>query len=117
MAVGMDEKAFPNPTEIDITRDPNLYVHHGYGPHKCIGRPIVEIAMAAQLKVFAKLKNLTRAPGPQGEMKSTFPTPSPGKIEVFMKEDWSDWWPFPTCKFASELVICFMVKTALITPC
>jgi len=109
MAVGMDEAVFPNPTEIDITRDPNLYVHHGYGPHKCIGRPIVEISMAAQLKVFAKLKNLTRAPGPQGEMKSTFPTPSPGKIEVFMKEDWSDWWPFPTCKFASELVICSML--------
>jgi hypothetical protein len=98
MAVGMDEMVFPNPTEIDITRDPSLYLHHGYGPHKCIGRPIVEIAMAAQLKVFAKLKNLTRAPGPQGEMKSTFPTPSPGKIEVFMKEDWSDWWPFPTCE-------------------
>ena len=99
MAVGMDETVFPNPTEIDITRDPNLYIHHGYGPHKCIGRPIVEIAMAAQLKVFAKLKNLRRAPGLQGELKSTFPTPSPGKIEVFMKEDWSDWWPFPACEF------------------
>jgi hypothetical protein len=99
MAAGMDETVFPNPTEIDITRDPSLYLHHGYGAHKCIGRPIVEIAMAAQLKVFAKLKNLTRAPGPQGEMKSTFPTPSPGKIEVFMKEDWSDWWPFPTCEY------------------
>jgi hypothetical protein len=42
-------------------------------------------------------------------MKSTFPTPSPGKIEVFMKEDWSDWWPFPTCKFVTRI--------ALITPC
>jgi hypothetical protein len=56
--------------------------------------------MAAQLKVLAKLKNLRRAPGPQGQMKSARPTPSPGKVEVFMKEDWSDWWPFPTCELS-----------------
>ena len=99
VAAGLDESVFPNPTEIDITRNKDLYIHHGYGPHKCLGRPIVEIAMAAQLRVFAKLKGLKRAPGLQGELKLNVPEPSPGKIEVFMKEDWSDWWPFPTSKF------------------
>ena len=63
--------------------------------------------MAAQLKVFAKLENLTRAPGPQGHIKSTTPSPNPegsepqktpGQIKVFMKEDYSDWWPFPESK-------------------
>lgn len=107
MAAGMDESVFPNPSTIDITRDRSLYIHHGYGPHKCLGRPIVEIAMAAQLRVFAKLKKLRRAPGLQGEMKSCFPTPSPGKIEVFMKEDWSDWWPFPTCESVPKDIMGF----------
>jgi hypothetical protein len=108
VAAGMDPDVFPNPEEIDITRDSNLYLHHGYGKHACIGRPIVEIAMAAQLKVFAKLKNLRRAPGLQGQIKRTVPPPNPvssdphenpGRIEAFMKEDWSDWWPFPCCKY------------------
>lgn len=107
IAAGLDPKAFPKPEEINLNRDRSLYIHHGYGPHRCIGRPIVEISMAAQLKVFAKLKNLRRAPGPQGELKfsipapdpvSSHPAPNPGSIKVFLKEDWSDWWPFPTSK-------------------
>jgi hypothetical protein len=112
VSAGVDPAVFPNPLEIDITRDSDLYLHHGYGKHTCIGRPLVEVAMASQLKVFAKLKNLRRAPGPQGEIKRTVPPPNPvssdphenpGRIEAFMKEDWSDWWPFPTCKFSRRL--------------
>ncbi|KAJ9612991.1 hypothetical protein H2200_002932 [Cladophialophora chaetospira] len=105
ITAGLDETTFPNPRTIDPTRDRSLYVHHGYGPHSCLGRPMVEVAMAAQLKVFAKLKNLRRAPGPQGMLKKTIPAPNPtsndpkanpGSIEVFMLEDWSSWYPFPT---------------------
>ncbi|RMZ89577.1 hypothetical protein DV736_g3200, partial [Chaetothyriales sp. CBS 134916] len=105
ISAGLDPKVFPNPKEIKLDRKRDLYIHHGHGQHACLGRPIVEVAMAAQLKVFAKLKNLKRAPGLQGELKKTSPTPnpvssdpkpSPGRIDVFMKEDWSDWWPFPT---------------------
>ena len=105
LTAGLDDKVFSNPRNIDPTRDRSLYVHHGYGPHSCLGRPMVEVSMAAQLKVFAKLKNLRRAPGPQGHLKKTTPAPnpfgsnpqaSPGSIEVFMLEDWSSWYPFPT---------------------
>lgn len=105
VTAGLDPKAFPNPHEIKLNRPRDRYIHHGYGAHACLGRPIVEIAMAAQLKVFARLKNLRPAPGPQGEMKRTIPPPNPvssdpqpnpGSITVYMKEDWSDWWPFPT---------------------
>ncbi|KIW81777.1 hypothetical protein Z517_04803 [Fonsecaea pedrosoi CBS 271.37] len=105
IAAGLDESVFPNPRQIDPTRDRSLYIHHGYGPHACLGRPMVEVAMAAQLKVFAKLKNLRRAPGPQGQLKKTVPAPNPtssdpksnpGTVEVFMLEDWSSWYPFPT---------------------
>lgn len=104
VAAGLDPTVFPEPRDIKLDRDRSLYIHHGWGPHKCLGRPIVEVAMAAQLKVFAKLKNLRRAPGPQGHIKCTSPSPNPegsepqktpGQIKVFMKEDYSDWWPFP----------------------
>ena len=112
IAAGLDAKVFPKPEEINLNRDRNLYIHHGYGPHKCIGRPIVEVSMAAQLKVFAKLKDFRRAPGLQGQLKSTIPAPdpesshpapNPGAIQVYLKEDWSDWWPFPTCKFPMSI--------------
>ncbi|KAG9780764.1 heme peroxidase, partial [Aureobasidium melanogenum] len=108
ITAGLDETVFPNPREIDPSRDRSLYIHHGHGPHACLGRPMVEVAMAAQLKVFAKLKNLRRAPGPQGHLKKTVPMPnptssdpkpSPGSIQVYMEENWSSWWPFPTSKF------------------
>ena len=110
-AAGLDPSpdAFPDPHSIILDRPRDRYIHHGYGQHACLGRPIVEIAMAAQLKVFAKLKNLRRAPGLQGELKknspaanpvSSAPKENPGKIWVFMKEDWSDWWPFPTSEFS-----------------
>lgn len=105
VAAGLDPTVFPDPESIKLDRDRSLYVHHGLGPHACLGRPMVEIAMAAQLKIFARLRNLRRAPGPQGEMKSSVPLPNPvssdpganpGSLRVYMKEDWSDWWPFPT---------------------
>ena len=122
VAAGLDPKAFSDPHEIKLDRDRSLYLHHGWGSHKCIGRPIVEVAMASQLKVFAKLKNLRRAPGPQGEiktgntegkLKSSTPDPNPegsepqkapGQIKVFMKEDYSDWWPFPASELTPSLI-------------
>lgn len=105
VSAGLDPKAFPEPTKIKLDRPRDRYLHHGYGAHACLGRPIVEIAMAAQLKTFARLRNLRPAPGPAGQMKRSIPKPNPvssdpqdnpGSITVYMKEDWSDWWPFPT---------------------
>ncbi len=108
ITAGLDGTVFPNPRTIDPNRERSLYVHHGWKTHSCLGRPMVEVAMAAQLKVFAKLKNLRRAPGPQGFLKKTIPAPNPtssdpksnpGAVEVFMLEDWSSWYPFPTSEF------------------
>lgn len=96
-AACLDPTVFPNPQAIDLTRPLDKYIHHGWGPHICIGRPIVETAMAAQLRVFAQLKNLDRAPGVAGELKSKTVN---GPFKVFMKEDWTEWWPFPASKFS-----------------
>lgn len=102
----MDAERFPDPYEIKLDRPDESYIHHGYGPHACLGRPIVVTAMASQLRVFGRLKNLRRAPGPQGEMKSTLVN---GVIKVFMKEDWSDWWPYPTSE-------CLSLEGSLLRP-
>ena len=107
---GLDPKVFPDPLKIDPSRDRSLYIHQGWGPHSCLGRPMVEVAMASQLKVFAKLKNLRRAPGEQGILKKTIPLPNPtssdphpnpGSISVYLLEDYSSWFPFPTSKSRS----------------
>ena len=71
------------------------YIHHEWGLHSCLGWPIVETAMAAQLRVFAQLKNLRRAPGVAGQLKKKTVD---GPFTVYLKHDWSDWWPFPACK-------------------
>lgn len=76
--------------------------------------------MAAQLKVFAKLKNLRRAPGAQGELKKTIPNPNPtssdpkpnpGSVEVFMLENFSSWYPFPTSKYSVLSLISHMLTS------
>jgi len=92
VTAGVDPKVFPDPLKIKLDRPDSAYIHHGDGGHACLGRPIVMIAMAVQLGAFARLKNLRRAPGPAGQLKSTTVN---GAFVVYMNEDWSDWTPFP----------------------
>lgn len=52
--------------------------------------------MASQLRIFAQMKNLRRAPGAQGVLKSKVVN---GVFKVYMNENWNDWVPFPSSKF------------------
>ncbi|KAK6544846.1 hypothetical protein TWF694_001527 [Orbilia ellipsospora] len=88
-----DPTVFPDPLEVKLDRPEEAYIHYGYGPHRCLGRDANLIALTAMLKVFGKLKNLRRAPGIQGTLKYL---PRPGGSKVYLKEDWSSLWPFPT---------------------
>jgi len=90
---GLDPTVFPDPLEVKLDRPDDLYIHHGYGEHVCLGQKTVMIAMAVQLRAFARLKNLRRAAGPAGQLKSTTVN---GAFKVFMTEDWSQWTPFPS---------------------
>lgn len=90
---GRDPTVFQDPLEVKLDRADDLYIHHGYGGHACLGRKTVEVAMAVQLRAFARLKNLRRAPGPAGQLKTTTIN---GAFKVFMAEDWSQWTPFPS---------------------
>ncbi|SMR63435.1 unnamed protein product [Zymoseptoria tritici ST99CH_3D1] len=90
---GLDPAVFPDPEQIRLDREDKLYIHHGWGGHQCLGRDIVMGAMAVQLRAFARLKNLRRANGPAGQLKSKVVN---GAFRVYMNEDWSGWTPFPS---------------------
>lgn len=49
--------------------------------------------MASQLRACGQLKNLRRAPGPQGILKYKSVNES---IRVYLRADGTDYWPFPT---------------------
>jgi linoleate 10R-lipoxygenase len=38
ITAGLDEIFFPNPRKIEPDRNRDLCIHHGYGPHSCLGR-------------------------------------------------------------------------------
>lgn len=93
VAASQDPIAFPNPTEIDITRDMNSYIHYGWGPHQCAGVDASKVAMTVMFKAVVKLDNLRRAPGLQGEVKKL---PAPYGYTTYMTPDWSAVYPIPT---------------------
>jgi cytochrome P450 len=60
-----DENMFKNPTEMDITRDPNPQIGFGAGIHFCIGAPLARMEMTTSLpKLIEKYPNLKLASEP-----------------------------------------------------
>ncbi|RDW90314.1 peroxidase/cytochrome P450 family protein [Aspergillus mulundensis] len=93
-SAGRDPETFPDPEEIKLDRPLQLYIHHGWGAHACLGRAIVTTAGAALLKVMGKLDGLRSADGMQGEMVSK----EHDGFRMFLEEDGSDWGVFPRTK-------------------
>lgn len=100
ITAGRDPSKFPNPEEIRLDRPANVYIHHGWGPHACLGRAIVTTAGAVLLRVLGRLENIRRAPGPAGEMKSKMVN---GAFKLYLREDGSDWTPFPQSESLSSV--------------
>lgn len=88
-----DEVIFPDPLEVKLDRPEDSYMQYGDGPHQCLGKAANIIGLTTMLMQFGKLKGLRRAPGLQGQLKHV---KKPGGFKVYMKEDWSAYWPFPT---------------------
>lgn len=89
----MDENEFPEPEKVKLDRDMDSYIHYGMGPHICLGYGLSKVAMTAMLKTVARLDNLRRAPGVQGQIKKI---PGPGGFTLYMLADQSSYFPFPT---------------------
>lgn len=108
ITAGKDPQKFSNPNAINLDRPDADYIHHGWGAHACLGRPIVTVALATQLKVFAKLTNLRRAPGADGEIKIKLVN---GDIKAFLNEDGTEWSRFPTSEFAHPNIVELPIST------
>jgi cytochrome P450 len=60
-----DETVFSNPTEMDITRDPNAHIGFGAGIHFCIGAPLARMEMTTSLPaLFERYPTLELAAEP-----------------------------------------------------
>jgi cytochrome P450 len=60
-----DEAVFANPTEMDLTRDPNPHIGFGAGIHFCIGAPLARMEMTTSLPaLFERYPTLELAAEP-----------------------------------------------------
>jgi hypothetical protein len=102
VTAGRDPGVFQDPEKIITNRPRDKYIHQGWGKHACIGKNITPTAMAAMLRVFARLENVRPAiplykNGSAREpsyLKWRRMTGTPFKL--FMTPDGSNDWPFPT---------------------
>jgi cytochrome P450 len=122
VSAGRDKTIFSmnaDQVDVDTNRDPSQYIHQGMGPHACLGRRITDLSLAVQLGLFAKLKNLRRVSGRAGQLKYTTDTPGGnlGEIRLYMTEDYSSWWPFPTSKFCRPQFRSVGVSSADVSCC
>ena len=92
ISASRDESVFPNPLVVDLNRPMETYIQYGTGPHKCLGTNINMVSLPTMLKFFGRLRGLRRAPGIAGELKAV---EKPGGFKVYLREDWSGYWPFP----------------------
>ena len=93
VSASRDSTVFPDPLVIKLDRPEESYIQYGDGPHQCLGKQANIVGLTTMLMEFGKLPGLRRAPGLPGVMKTI---PKPGGFKVYMKEDWSSFWPFPT---------------------
>jgi hypothetical protein len=114
LTAGLDPAKFgTDPTIVDPHRDRNLYIQQGFGMHACIGASFTPTALAAMLRVFARLDGVTpvgqkfkNEDGGESYLQSRPISPALPKdargglgklpFKVFMKADGSDDWPFPS---------------------
>ncbi|KAH6648976.1 heme peroxidase [Truncatella angustata] len=89
----MDPELYPEPEKVRLDRDIDSYRFYGHGPHLCLGSWISHVSQAAMLKVVGRLRNLRRAPGPQGQLKTI--TGDLG-VKMYMDALQSTLSPFPT---------------------
>jgi linoleate 8R-lipoxygenase/9,12-octadecadienoate 8-hydroperoxide 8R-isomerase len=93
MSASRDPAIFPEPDKVDLNRAVDSYIHYGVGPHECLGKGLSLTGLTTMLKTVGRLKNLRRAPGPQGQLKKIA---GPYGVTLYMTEDQRSYFPFPT---------------------
>lgn len=88
-----DPVAFPQPNEVKLDRNIDLYPMWGLSSHGCVGREFSVTGITSMIRVVAQLKGLRRAPGAMGQLKFI---PGPLGSKKYLNDDWSRFSPFAT---------------------
>lgn len=116
---GQDQSVYPNPEEIDITRDRSntKFRGFGYGMHECLGARICHYTLVAQVREVFKLKNVRRAPGPAGKLQRIMQELAETECPVYITAQ-GEWLAATrlTCQARAE-VGCALVLQARCLPC
>ncbi|KAI1331626.1 linoleate diol synthase [Xylariaceae sp. FL0255] len=89
-----DANNFPNPSEVNPKRPLTSYITFAVGPYAAnqASKDAVNSALVEMFRAAFRLKNLRRAPGPQGELKRV---KDQDGFDVYMREDRGAYYPFP----------------------
>lgn len=87
-----DATHFPDPEKVNPRRPPYSYAHFALGLHDCLGRDSFQAGLTEMFRSVFRLKNVRRAPGPQGELKKILQADG---FYVYMREDRGAYFPFP----------------------
>ncbi|KAJ5887878.1 hypothetical protein N7495_007919 [Penicillium taxi] len=87
-----DPTVFPEPNTVQLNRPLDSYISQGQGPSTSFGQEISKVALVAMLRVVARLPNLRRAAGEQGQLKKI---PQEGGYYVYLRQDGTSYFPFP----------------------
>jgi len=91
-AANTSPEIFPDPKKVKLDRPISKYIHFGKGTHSCFGAPFVKIGLTAMLRCVARLPNVRRAPGLEGQLKYVVM----GLFRVYMTQEWSNYSYWPT---------------------
>ncbi|GAW12865.1 hypothetical protein ANO14919_022360 [Xylariales sp. No.14919] len=94
-----DATNFPEPDEVNPRRQLNTYVNYVLGPHTCLAHNTCQVALTEMFRSIFRLKNLRRAPGPQGQLKKVRGCDG---YDLYLREDRGAYYPFP-----STMHVCF----------
>ncbi|KAK7740928.1 hypothetical protein SLS53_004991 [Cytospora paraplurivora] len=108
-AANHDSTAFHDPETVRLDRPLDSYIQFGWGPHLCVGRDMSIVGLSAAFKNIVGLKNLRRAPGGRGMIKSFTVARWNGQVgsarnaavgwtglRTYMTADQSAFWPIPS---------------------
>lgn len=109
LAANHDPTVFPDPEMVRLDRPVDSYILFGEGPHACLGRDLATAGLTSGFKKIVGLKNLRRAPGARGQIKSMPIAPWNGQVgstrnpdlgwtglRQYMTTDQSSYWPIPS---------------------
>ncbi|RBQ85803.1 hypothetical protein VDGD_20799 [Verticillium dahliae] len=92
--LAFNAEVYPRPNDILVTRPLDSYHFVGYGPNQALASPLSRFVLVSMFRAVARLKNVRKAPGPQGEIKTVDDGDAAG-LDRYMDVFWREFSPSP----------------------